>query len=270
MALPDTFDSSTDDFASDWGAWHEARERRIGSPLGLAALAATHWLAGAPAAYDGVPGLWHAAPQGIVGTGQELDGLTLLQGGRPIDAVRGDSVTLDVGQDIEWGEKRLRYFERDGALALRLLDPDAPSRTVLRGIDAFEPDESFVFEGRFRPSAPDESVEFTTIDGHRSEDTPAGVVDLDLPDGPVSLTVTRERGGLHAVFADGTSGSETYRFRFLDMPLADEAGRVVVDFNRAYLPPCAFSDFYVCPLPPAGNRLATPIRAGERTAVRVS
>ncbi len=270
MVLPDTFDSSPDAFETDWSTWHEARERGTASPLGLAALAATHWLAGAPAGYDGVPGLWHAAPEGIVGTGHELDGLTLLQGGRPIGAISGDSVTLNVGQDIEWGDKRLRYFERDGALALRLLDPDAPTRTVLRGIDTFEPDPSFVVEGRFRPSGPGSSVEFTTIDGHRSEGDTAGTIDLDLPSGPTSMTVTFERGGLHAIFADETSGTETYRFRFIDIASAADDGRVVVDFNRAYLPPCAFSDFYVCPLPPPGNRLAAPIRAGEKKIIRAS
>ncbi|MET1052943.1 MAG: DUF1684 domain-containing protein [Mycetocola sp.] len=270
VVLPDAFDASTDDFSEDWAGWHDARERRTGSPLGLASLAATHWLAAAPTEYEGIPGRWHAAPEGIVGTGDDLDGLTLQQGGRPIGVISGDAVTLTVGQDIEWGDKRLRYFERDGALALRLLDPEAQTRTVLQGIDTFEPDQQFVFRGRFRPSEPDTSVEFTTIDGHRSDDSTAGVVDLDLPDGPVSLTVTRERGGLHAVFADGTSGTETYRFRFLDMPPADENGVVTVDFNRAYLPPCAFSDFYVCPLPPAGNRFGSPIRAGEKNVILAS
>ncbi|HEV7849514.1 MAG TPA: DUF1684 domain-containing protein [Mycetocola sp.] len=267
MALPDSFDSSTDTFAADWASWHEARERGTGSPLGLASLVATHWLAGAPSEYDGVPGTWHAAPEGIVGTGGELHGLTLLQDGRPIGAIPGSTVTLTAGQDIEWGEKRLRYFERDGALALRLLDPDAQTRAVLQGIDAFPPTEEFVLLGRFRPAGQDTSVEFTTIDGHHSEDTPAGFVDLDLPDGPASLTVTLERGRLHAVFADGTSGTESYRFRFLDLALPAEDGTVVADFNRAYLPPCAFSDFYVCPLPPAGNRLGFPIRAGEKNVL---
>lgn len=270
MALPDTFDSSTDSFAADWATWHEARERGTGSPLGVASLVATHWLAGAPSELEGIPGTWHAAPEGIVGSGHELTGLTLLQGGRPIDVIEGDTVTLAAGQDIEWGEKRLRYFERDGALALRLLDPEAPSRVALGGIDAFEPSESFVISGKFRPAAPDASVEFTTIDGHRSEDAPAGFVDLDLADGPVSLTVTLERGRLHAVFSDGTSGEESYRFRFLDLALPAADGTVIADFNRAYLPPCAFSDFYVCPLPPAGNRFATPIRAGEKNLIRAA
>ncbi|MET0933297.1 MAG: DUF1684 domain-containing protein [Mycetocola sp.] len=268
MALPDTFDSATDAFSADWASWHEARERSTGSPLGLASLAATHWLAGAPSEYEGVPGSWQAAPEGILGTGPDLEGLTLLQGGRPIGAISGDTVTLTAGQDIEWGEKRLRYFERDGALALRLLDPEAPTRAVLQGIDAFEPTEDFVLTGRFRQADPESSIEFTTIDGHRSNDAPAGFVDLTLPDGAASLTVTLERGRLHAVFADGTSGDESYRFRFLDLALPNEDGTVVADFNRAYLPPCAFSDFYVCPLPPAGNRLTTPIRAGERNVLR--
>jgi uncharacterized protein (DUF1684 family) len=270
MALPDSFDSSTDTFTADWASWHEARERSTGSPLGLASLVATHWLAAAPSTYEGVPGSWHAAPEGIVGTGDELEGLTLLQGGRPIDAISGTSVILTAGQDIEWGEKRLRYFERDGALALRLLDPDAQTRATLQGIDTFPPTEEFVLAGRFRRAEPDASVEFTTIDGHRSEDAPAGFVDLDLPDGPASLTVTLERGRLHAVFADGTSGAESYRFRFLDLALPGEDGAVIADFNRAYLPPCAFSDFYVCPLPPAGNRFSTPLRAGEKHVLRTA
>ena len=267
MALPDTFDSGTDAFSRDWADWHEARERGTGSPLGLASLVATHWLAAAPSEYDGVPGSWRAAPEGIVGSGDHLDGLSILQGGRPIGVVSGPTVTLTAGQDIEWGDKRLRYFERDGALALRLLDPDAPTRAALQGIDAFPPTDEFVVAGRFRAAEQDTSVEFTTIDGHRSEDAPAGFVDLDLPDGPASLTVTLERGRLHAVFADGTSGTESYRFRFLDLALPGEDGAVVADFNRAYLPPCAFSDFYVCPLPPAGNRLSTPIRAGEKNVL---
>lgn len=64
--------------------------------------------------------------------------------------------------------------------------------------------------------------------------------------------------------ADGTSGVDAYRFRFLPIDLPSEDGTVTVDFNRAYLPPCAFSDQYVCPLPPAGNRLGVRIEAGER------
>jgi uncharacterized protein (DUF1684 family) len=267
MALPDTFDSSTDTFSSDWASWHEARERGTASPFGLASLVATHWLSSAPQQFEGVFGTWRSGLDGIIGDGPELDGLTVLQGGRPVRVISGTSVTLTSGQDIEWGDRRLRYFERDGALALRILDPEAPTRARLRGIDVFEASPEWVVEGSFSPAAPDSRLEITAIDGHISDDTPAGTVALAFPDGLETLTVVHERGALHAVFADGTSGTETYRFRFLDMPSPDEDGHVLVDFNRAYLPPCVFSDFYVCPLPPAGNRLARPIRAGEKNVL---
>lgn len=267
MALPDTFSSSTDSVRSDWTSWHEARERATASPFGLASLVATHWLTAAPEQFDDVPGSWHAGFDGIIGEGDELDGLTVLQGGRPVSVVAGNTVTLTAGQDIEWRDRRLRYFERDGALALRVLDPEAPTRTRLGGIDVFAQDPSLVLTASFSPAAPNSRVEITAIDGHVSDDSPAGVLAIEFPDGVETLTVVSERGGLHAVFGDGTSGDETYGFRFIDMPEPDADGRVVVDFNRAYLPPCAFSDFYVCPLPPAGNRLARPIRAGEKNVL---
>ena len=69
------------------------------------------------------------------------------------------------------------------------------------------------------------------------------------------------------MFADSTNGSETQRFRFLDVEPADADGRVVVDFNRAYLPPCTFTDHYLCPLPPQNNRFDFPVRAGERRLI---
>ena len=264
MGLADSFSSGTDSVSSDWETWHEARERSTASPFGIASLAATHWLTTVAERFDDAPGLWRAGFDGIIGEGDDLDGLTVLQGGRPVSVVAGSTVTLTAGQDIEWHDKRLRFFERDGALALRVLDPEAATRQRLAGIDAFAPDPALVLEGSFSPAAPNSRVEITAIDGHVSDDSPAGVVAIAFPDGIETLTVTFERGGLHAVFGDETNGTETYGFRFLDMPAADADGHVVVDFNRAYLPPCAFSDFYVCPLPPAGNRLDRPIRAGEK------
>lgn len=256
---------ATDDaFRRSWAAWHQARLRATLSPLGLASLAATHWLTNEPTPYDGVPGVWSATRDGVRGVAEELTGSAVLQDGEPYATVGGDGVTLRSGQEIAWGDKRLRYFERDGVLALRLIDPDAPTRSAVRDILAFEPDENWVYEADFTPADADHRFRNEAIDGHVAEEHPAGTVSFDLNGEAVSLTVTGGPRGFSAVLADGTSGSETYRFRFLriDAPGAD--GRVRVDFNRLYLPPCAFSDFYVCPLPPAGNRLTTPIRAGEK------
>lgn len=257
------------DFVADWEDWHEARLRATTSSLGIASLVATHWLTPEPASYEGLPGTWQASENGIVGTAPELNGNTILQDGRPYDTVGGPAVNLMSGQDIEWGDKRLRYFERDGARALRLFDPDAASRHSIEDIDAFEPDPTWVRPGRFIPAEQGAVLSVEAIDGHVSDDEVAGTIDVSLPGGEIaSLTVTGDPRGFSAVLSDGTSGEDTYRFRFLTIATPDDSGAVTVDFNRAYLPPCAFADFYVCPLPPAGNRLSTPIRAGEKNVVR--
>lgn len=75
-------------------------------------------------------------------------------------------------------------------------------------------------------------------------------------------------GTLQITFTDTTVGAETENFRFLTLPAPDADGRVVADFNRAYLPPCTFTDHYLCPLPPADNRLDLSIRAGEARLLR--
>lgn len=261
--------TDTNDFAATWADWHESRVRATSSPLGLASLVATHWLTAEPAEYEGVPGTWQASGETIVGTAPGLHGKTILQDGRPVGTVEGASISLETGQDIEWGDKRVRYFSRDGALALRLIDPDAVTRTSIRDLDAFEPDESWVVTGQFTSAGEGATQNVEAIDGHLSEDELAGRVDVTLPGGEhATLAVTTDPRGLRAVISDGTSGSETYRFRFLPITAPDERGAVTVDFNRAYLPPCAFADHYVCPLPPAENRLTTAVRAGEKSVVR--
>jgi uncharacterized protein (DUF1684 family) len=81
------------------------------------------------------------------------------------------------------------------------------------------------------------------------------------------LDALREKGQdkLFIIFADRTSGKETYGAgRYLYAPLPDKDGRVVLDFNRAENPACAFTTFATCPLPPAQNRLAIRVEAGEK------
>ena len=83
----------------------------------------------------------------------------------------------------------------------------------------------------------------------------------------VTLRPALDDGGdtLFLVFADRTSGHGSYGAgRFLDAPRPDPQGRLVIDFNQAYNPPCAFTPFATCPLPPPENRLDLAIQAGER------
>ena len=231
--------------------WHA-----VSAEHGIAALRHTHWLGGEFRVYEGAPGTWAASDGKVVGAGLRKDAR---------DAA-ADAVALAPGEHLDIGRVRLRAMDREGSLALRVFDPETPGRTRLRGIHSFPPSAAWVVPGVFRAAAEGATRVVESVDGYEREEPAAGTIALEIGGRPVELAVSGEGSGLSAVIADATSGVDSYRFRFLpiDAPAAD--GRVSVDFNRAYLPPCAFSEQYVCPLPPANNRLGVRVEAGERIA----
>lgn len=240
------------EFEAAFRDWRRSRWQAVSAPYGTAALRHTHWLTVEPTGFTGAPGRWHAEAAEVVG---------VLPDGAVVRLAPGEELDLD-------GGVRLRAFERDGAFALRVIDPDAPSRTSLVGIEVYPPSRERVVTGRFAAAGDGATLDVTSVDGHESTDRLGGTIELEIDGVPLVLTVTRDDHGLSAVFADATSGGESYRFRFIRVPEPEVDGIVAVDFNRAYLPPCAFSDEYVCPLPPLGNRWPVALRSGERIATR--
>lgn len=254
----------TDAFTTAWHDWRRARDRAVFAPHGVAALAETAWLTPDARRLDGVAGQWSADGDHVVGTGLATSGYTDAEG-RPV----GDDVELRGGDVLRAAEKELRAFVRDGAPALRVFDPAAAERGGLAGIDAWEPRADWAVPARFEPSDAPREVEL--VDGHRSLASAVGVLHLTTPDGrSLSLDATVGPDALSVVFADATSGAQSYRFRFLRVPLPDADGATRVDFTRAFLPPCAFSDHYVCPLPSARNRLDLAVPVGEKRPRRRS
>ncbi|MFE6965715.1 DUF1684 domain-containing protein [Agromyces sp. NPDC057679] len=219
--------------------WIDERETRVWGEWGVATLAATHWLTTEPTAVDGLPGLWSVS------------------GGE----VHGDGVRLAPGQQFEAAGLLLRGFSRDGSIALRVLDPGAPAARGISSIERFEFSEAARLRGRVRSTAT--TAETRSVDDHAATQSFDAIVELEWEGEPFSLTVQEDDGWYFAAFADGTAGVESHAFRFIRFPVPAD-GEAVVDFNRAYLPPCAFSDHYVCVMPVPGNRWPVPIRAGER------
>lgn len=274
-----------DAFARDWQAWQERRWHDVAGPHGIAALAATHWLGAAEQRLEGIPGRWRAEGAVAIGAGLlEADpmgaAVTRLDGTAVEDEVLladGDELRLGVGQGADQQLRNsedalLRIFVREGVPALRRIDPAAEGRTSLRGIDAYEPDPAWVVEAQWTAGGTAlgaDTLEIEQVDGHRTQRSDVGSLAFELAGHRLRLTTTGGvdadgRVALAVVFADATSGDESYRFRFLRLPLPDASGAVTIDFTRAFLPPCAFSDHYVCPMPSPENRLDIPIRAGER------
>jgi uncharacterized protein (DUF1684 family) len=164
----------------------------------------------------------------------------------------------------------LSFFliRRGARVGVRVLDAEAPALKSFTGIESFPVDPAWRFTAKFEKYEPSKKVEVPNILGKpETQDSPGAVVftrrgktyRLDaLVGGP--------KGELFLVFGDQTNSKETYgggRFLHTAAPSAD--GTVVVDFNRSINPPCAFSAWATCPLPPAGNRLALRVTAGEKT-----
>lgn len=210
--------------------WTEGRDAAVWAPHGIAALAATCWLDDTDRAFDDVPGRWRAVGEAAVGT--DLPG----------------EQTVRPGTEVRHANLLLRAEVRDGVVMLRVFDPAAAARRGISTILRAPFDASGVRSGVFSPD----------------QDDTGGVVRFDLAGEARELEVKREPDGtLFAAFSDATSGSESYLFRFLRLPAPDDSGLVQVDLNRAYLPPCAFSDHYLCVFPSPRNRWAVPVRTGE-------
>lgn len=237
---------TVDTWVADWQRWHRQREAAAAEPHGTAALTTTTWLDESPRAVDGLPGLWAAFGDTIV------------------SSQLAENVSVEVGAEVAFGELVLRAIRREGVAALRVFDPAAPRRVALRGIGAFGPDPAWVLQGTFQPADAGSEIQIAHVDGLVSADALAGTVRFTVAGHDAALAAfPAAGGGLQITFADTTNGSGTRQFRFLTLPAPDADGNVTVDFNRAYLPPCAFSDHYLCPIPPSQNRLPLAVSAGE-------
>ena len=167
---------------------------------------------------------------------------------------------------VELGRLRFYIIKRGDRLGVRVKDPKAKTRVGFKGIDRFPVDPAFKINARFE--AYPEPRELTIA-------TAIGTEDKVLAPGKLLFTVNGQEFSLEPfadsiddnffiVFRDATSGHTTYGAgRFVETSPPNE-GSVVLDFNTAYNPPCAFTPYATCPLAPTGNQLAIEITAGEK------
>jgi uncharacterized protein len=162
----------------------------------------------------------------------------------------------------------LRFFviDRDGKLYVRVRDVEHPLRRQFAGLEYFPIRPEWVVDARYEPYEPARQIVIMDILGEERPMTAPGALVFERGGQEWRLdAIADDPDGdqLFIMFADGTSARETYgagRFMYVPRP---KAGRVQVDFNKAYSPPCAFNEFATCPLPPPQNRLALRVEAGE-------
>ncbi len=169
---------------------------------------------------------------------------------------------------VEVGSVKLYLIDRDGRVGVRVKDSQSPALLAFAGLDNFAVDSRWRTEARFVPYDPPRQIAVPTVLGTIAEQPSPGAVEFELAEATQSHRLDVLPGGddqYFIVFGDASNGKETYGGgRFLYATAADEAGRVVLDFNQAYNPPCAFTPYATCPLPPRQNRLAVAVQAGEK------
>lgn len=271
-----------DSYTQSIQQWRAGRVQRLTAPDGWLSLIGLEWLKpgenriGSAADNDIVlkAGPAHLGTIDLAADGSlRLDLLahagTLIDG-KPLrhamlvdDAHAGDAAPTTVS----FGSASLYAIDRDGRKGLRVKDADAPSRKQFLGIDSFPVDPSWRIEATWVPARPGQTLEMGTAIGTIDQYPVPGTLEFSRDGKHFELLPVIEVPGdkqYFIVFADRTSGKETYgaaRFLYVDPP---KDGKVVVDFNQAYNPPCAFTPFATCPLAPPENRLDLRVTAGEK------
>jgi len=216
---------------SDWSAWRAKRVEGAKSPMGKLALVQTTWL--------------------------------------PLDAKFDEKLArLDHPETVVATAIERRDFAGNLlAQGYRLWDSNSEAIQNFIGIETFDFDANWIIQGRFTAYEGSQPIAFEFIkdNGGTRDLAVPGVIEATVDGVSYRLHAFDDEGQLILPFADLTNSLETYgpgRFLIVDhIPGIED---VVLDFNRAFVPPCAFSNHFNCPLPPTENRLKIAIRAGEK------
>lgn len=154
-------------------------------------------------------------------------------------------------------------IERGGRFGIRIKDKNSASRRSFTGLKYFPIRESYRLKAKFVPYSPPRKIAVPNILGETTEELCPGYAEFTLGGKAYRLEPIEEGAELFFIFKDLTSSKETYaagRFLYAERP---RNGEVILDFNQAVNPPCAFTPYATCPLPPRQNRLTVRIEAGE-------
>lgn len=193
-------------------------------------------------------------------------GAGLTSNGQPIERLDLATDNDEKGPTrLELGSLRFHVIKRGEKIGVRVKDTNSSLLKNFHALDTYPARADWRFEARFEPYVPTKKVQVPNVLGQVDDISSAGAVVFDFEGKTYRLDGLGEPGeGLSLIFADETNGKETYGAgRFLDTDPPKD-GKVVVDFNKAYNPPCAFTAFATCPLPPKQNRLALRVEAGEK------
>lgn len=188
--------------------------------------------------------------------------------GKPVTALDLKDDNNDGGPTIlRMGTLIINVVKRGERIGVRVKDSQAEARLQFKGLDYFPVNPKWRIEARFEPYQPARMIPITNVLGMTDDETSPGALAFDVDGKTYRIDPILEKGetDYFIMIADETTGKETYGAgRYLYVSPPDASGKVVIDFNKAYNPPCAFTAYATCPLPPRQNHLPLRIEAGEK------
>jgi len=166
---------------------------------------------------------------------------------------------------VEYGPLRWFVIKRDDKFGIRLRDLEHPALDEFHGIERYPVDPKWRIEGRVEWADSSRTIEITNVLGQTIQQRSVGTLVFTVNGKEYRLDALDEnKDEFFIVFGDETNARETYGAgRYMYLPLPDENGTIIIDFNKAFNPPCAFTEFATCPLPPKQNVLPFAVPAGE-------
>lgn len=270
-------DIGSPDYVKSIKQWHEERIARLKTETGWLNLVGLYWLQEGKNTFGSAKDNDIVFPEKApahIGTFILNDSSVTVKinpevkvttGSRPVTDLKLKDDLSDSTTVLSY--KSLRWFiiNRNGRYGVRLRDLDAPLVKEFKGIDTYPVNEKWKVEAKFEPYPAPKVIEIPNIIGSFEKDTVAGRLVFNIDGKTYTLDPVSEGNEFFIIFADETNGNETYgagRFLYTDKP--DSSGMVELDFNKAYNPPCAFTKYATCPLPPKDNYLHLKITAGEK------
>ena len=257
--------------------WRDSRRASLMTPTGFLTLAGLFWLDADittfgsapdndlefPSAADAYIGRFRLTAEGVVM--EPRAGVAVFSNDEPVGEILIADDTTENPVMITHGSLAWTVIKRDGRYAVRLRDFDHAALESFPHLEYFPVDPSWRIEATLERYAEPQRVAASTVIeglGWSPESPGVAVFEKDGETHRLEAYTSGER--LFFVFGDRTNGRETYPAgRFLYTAAPGEDGRIVLDFNRAYSPPCAFNDFSTCPVASPRNRLPIRIPAGE-------
>ncbi|WP_102944596.1 DUF1684 domain-containing protein [Stenotrophomonas sp. VV52] len=267
-------------FAAEQQQWRLQRYNELHAPDGWTSLVGLHWLEHKAHYIGSGPGsgirlavgpakLGMVARNGDTVTFTPERGVALSVDGKPLTGrIRfySDRDATPTKIAFDDGRGQLSLIHRGERFALRVKHADAYSRSGFTGLDYWTGGPDWRVKARFVPHPVGKTLPIVDITGLTTDMPNAGALEFERDGKTWRLEALGEPGReLFVIFGDRTSGHGSYPAgRYLDLPPPDASGNLVIDFNHAYNPPCAFTPFATCPLTPPENRLDLPVEAGEK------